>query len=148
MVLVGGQDGLMGLALHPQFLTGKPYVYISYTYQSLSSTVRKTRIERYTYNFSTLVLESPVTILENIPGSNDHNSARISIGPDLKLYYSVGDMGAGQYDNISRTNNAQNLTIYEGKILRLNTEPDAETDHGSRQITHLQMEVKQLQYIL
>jgi glucose/arabinose dehydrogenase len=125
MVLVGGQDGLMGLALHPQFLTGKPYAYISYTYQSLSSTVRKTRIERYTYNFSTRVLESPVTVLENIPGSNDHNSARISIGPDLKLYYSVGDMGAGQYDNISRTNNAQNLTIYEGKILRLNTEPDA-----------------------
>src|SRR5678809_1210028 len=31
MVLAGGQDGLMGLALHPQFLTGKPYVYISYT---------------------------------------------------------------------------------------------------------------------
>ena len=124
MVLVGGQDGLMGLALHPQFLTGKPFVYISYTYQSLSSTVRKTRIERYTYNFSTRVLESPVTILENIPGSNDHNSARIAIGPDLKLYYSVGDMGAGQFDNISRTNNAQNINIYEGKILRLNTEPD------------------------
>lgn len=124
MVRGGGQDGLMGLALHPEFLTGKPYVYISYTYQSLSSTVRKTRIERYTYNFSTLLLESPVTILENIPGSNDHNSARISIGPDLKLYYSVGDMGAGQYDNISRANNAQNPNIYEGKILRLNTEPD------------------------
>jgi glucose/arabinose dehydrogenase len=75
----------LGLALHPQFLTGKPYAYISYTYQSLSNTVRKTRIERYTYNFSTSVLESPVTILENIPGSNDHNSARISIGPDLKI---------------------------------------------------------------
>jgi hypothetical protein len=29
MVKVGGQDGLMGLALHPQFLTGKPYAYIS-----------------------------------------------------------------------------------------------------------------------
>jgi len=127
MVLAGGQDGLMGLALHPQFLTGKPYVYISYTYQSLSSTVRKTRIERYTYNFSSQVLESPVTILENIPGSNDHNSARIAIGPDLKLYYSVGDMGAGQFDNISRTNNAQNINIYEGKILRLNTEPDGGT---------------------
>src|SRR6186997_1202602 len=125
MVLAGGQDGLLGLALHPQFLTGKPYAYISYTYQSLSSTVRKTRIERYTYNFSTQVLESPVTILENIPGSNDHNSARISIGPDLKLYYSVGDMGAGQFDNISRANNAQNINIYEGKILRLNTELEA-----------------------
>jgi len=124
MVQVGGQDGLMGLALHPQFLLAKPYVYISYTYQSLSNTVRKTRIERYTYNFLTQTLESPVTILQDIPGSNDHNSARIAIGPDLKLYYSVGDMGAGQFDNINRTNNAQNTNIYEGKILRLNTEPD------------------------
>lgn len=122
MVRAGGQDGLMGLALHPQFNTGKPYVYISYTYQSLSNTVRKTRIERYTYNSTTQVLEFPVTILQDIPGSNDHNSARIAIGPDLKLYYSVGDMGAGQFDNIGRVNNAQNLNIYEGKILRLNTE--------------------------
>ena len=124
MVRAGGQDGLMGLALHPQFLLGKPYVYISYTYQSLSSTVRKTRIARYSYNLLTQTLESPVTILQDIPGSNDHNSARIAIGPDLKLYYSVGDMGAGQFDNINRVNNAQNINIYEGKILRLNTEPD------------------------
>ncbi len=122
MVRVGGQDGLMGLALHPEFNSGKPYVYISYTYESTSSTVRKTRIERYTYNSTTQLLESPVTILQNIPGSNDHNSARLAIGPDQKLYYSVGDMGAGQYDNISRANNAQNLAINEGKILRLNTE--------------------------
>ena len=124
MVLVAGQDGLMGLSLHPQFLTGKPYVYISYTYQSLSATVRKTRIERYTYDSIAKTLGQPVTVLENIPGSNDHNSARIAIGPDLKLYYSVGDMGAGQYDNATRTQNAQNTSIYEGKILRLNTEPD------------------------
>jgi PQQ-dependent dehydrogenase (s-GDH family) len=122
MVLVSGQDGLMGLALHPQLLQGKPYVYISYTYESTSATVRKTRIERYTYDILTQTLTSPVTILENIPGSNDHNSARIAIGPDLKLYYTVGDMGAGQFDNTSRTNNAQNLSVYEGKVLRLNTE--------------------------
>jgi glucose/arabinose dehydrogenase len=122
MVQVGGQDGLMGLALHPEFMTGKPFVYIAYTYQSLSSTVRKTRIAKYTYNSTTQLLEAPETILQDIPGSNDHNSARIAIGPDQKLYYSVGDMGAGQFDNISRVNNAQNLNIYEGKILRLNTE--------------------------
>ena len=124
MVRGGGQDGLMGLALHPEFNTGKPYVYISYTYESTSNILRKTRIERYTYNLTTQVLESPITILQNIPGSNDHNSARIAIGPDQKLYYSVGDMGAGQFDNINRPNNAQNLNIYEGKILRLNSEPD------------------------
>jgi hypothetical protein len=35
-------------------------------------------------------------------------------------------MGAGQFDNINRPNNAQNTNIYEGKILRLNTEPDGQ----------------------
>jgi glucose/arabinose dehydrogenase len=98
----------------------------------------KTRIERYNYNSGTQLLESPVTILQDIPGSNDHNSARIAIGPDLKLYYSVGDMGAGQYDNLTRPNNAQNLNIYEGKILRLNTE--LMVDRGYLQIILLQME--------
>lgn len=121
-VKVGGQDGLLGLALHPQFREGKPYVYISYTYQSTSATVRKIRIARYTYDSATKRLITPVTILENIPGSNDHNSSRIAIGPDLKLYYSAGDMGAGQFDNSARTQNAQNLNVLEGKILRLNTE--------------------------
>ena len=124
MARTGGQDGLMGLALHPDFINGKPFVYIAYTYQSLSNTVRKTRIEQYTFDAVNQVLVSPQLILQDIPGSNDHNSARLSIGPDLKLYYSVGDMGAGQYDNLSRINNAQNLSIYEGKILRLNTEPE------------------------
>jgi PQQ-dependent dehydrogenase (s-GDH family) len=123
MVRAGGQDGLMGLALHPQFLQGKPYVYISYSYQSLSSTVRRLRIERYTYDSNSQTLVSPVTVLEDIPGSNDHNSSRLAIGPDLKLYYTAGDMGAGQFDNLARTNNAQNLAVYEGKVLRLNTEP-------------------------
>lgn len=122
MVRTGGQDGLFGLALHPQFNVGKPFVYIAYTYESTSATIRKTRIARYTYNASLQQLEAPVIILENIPGSNDHNSGRLAIGPDLKLYYTIGDMGAGQFDNISRTNFAQDLNVLEGKILRLNTE--------------------------
>jgi PQQ-dependent dehydrogenase (s-GDH family) len=123
MARTGGQDGLMGLALHPQFRQGKPYVYISYTYQSTSTILRKTRIARYTYDSVAQTLGQAVTILEDIPGSNDHNSARLAIGPDTKLYYTVGDMGAGQFDNMTRTNNAQNLNVYEGKVLRLNTEP-------------------------
>ena len=122
LVRVGGQDGLMGLALHPAFKQGKPYVYISYTYQSLSSTVRKTRIARYTYDSVAQQLVAPVTMLEDIPGSNDHNSGRIAIGPDLKLYYTVGDMGSGQFDNKTRAQHAQSLHVLEGKVLRLNTE--------------------------
>ena len=125
MVQVGGQDGLMGLALHPQFKQGKPFVYISYTYSASSTLVRQTRIERYTYDSINQALVSPVTVLENIPGSTDHNSGRIAIGPDLKLYYTVGDMGAGQLANIDRLENAQNIDTLQGKILRLNAEPIA-----------------------
>jgi glucose/arabinose dehydrogenase len=33
-------------------------------------------------------------------------------------------MGAGQFNNTSRQNNAQNIDVMEGKVLRLNTESD------------------------
>lgn len=126
MVQSAGQDGLLGLALHPLFLSTKPYVYIAYTYKSIDATHRLTKIERYTYGVSRnkkVTLSSPVTVIDNLPGSNDHNSGRLSVGPDNKLYYSIGDMGAGQFDNSARQNNAQDVSIYEGKILRLNLEP-------------------------
>ena len=124
MVQSAGQDGLFGLALHPLFLSTKPYVYIAYTYKSIDATHRLTKIERYTYSVvrNKAVLKNPVTVIDNLPGSNDHNSGRLSIGPDDKLYYTIGDMGAGQFDNSARQNNAQNLDVYEGKVLRLNLE--------------------------
>jgi len=124
MVQTAGQDGLFGLALHPLFLSTKPYVYIAYTYKSIDATHRLTKVERYTYTVvhNKASLNSPVTVIDNLPGSNDHNSGRLSVGPDNKLYYSIGDMGSGQFDNSFRPENAQNLNIYEGKILRLNLE--------------------------
>ncbi|HET9825657.1 MAG TPA: PQQ-dependent sugar dehydrogenase, partial [Chitinophagaceae bacterium] len=102
MVQSAGQDGLLGLALHPLFLTTKPYVYIAYTYKSIDATHRLTKIERYTYTVqrnNKPILNNPVTVIDNLPGSNDHNSGRLAVGPDSKLYYSIGDMGAGQFDN-------------------------------------------------
>jgi PQQ-dependent dehydrogenase (s-GDH family) len=137
------QGGLMGMALHPNLLTGKPYVYLAFVYFKYGNTgspnnslcsgttgnhpcFYKTKIVRYTYNLVNKTLGSPVIVLDNISGSNDHNSGRLKIGPDLKLYYTVGDMGAGQFNNLNRTNNAQDPDEYEGKVLRLNTEPDAD----------------------
>ncbi|HEU4472583.1 MAG TPA: PQQ-dependent sugar dehydrogenase [Flavisolibacter sp.] len=135
------QGGLMGMALHPNLFStnaatraAKPWVYLAYVYsrptgQNCSTDANAsgpcnfaTRIVRYTYSGNSL--SSPVTILENIPGSNDHNSGRLTIGPDLKLYYTIGDLGAGQFNNSSRTNNAQALDVLEGKIIRLNSEID------------------------
>ncbi|MBS1565554.1 MAG: PQQ-dependent sugar dehydrogenase, partial [Bacteroidetes bacterium] len=45
--------------------------------------------------------------------------------------YTIGDMGAGQFNNLNRTNNAQNTNVLEGKSLRLNTEEDSDTDDGA-----------------
>ncbi|TDH20061.1 T9SS type A sorting domain-containing protein [Segetibacter sp. 3557_3] len=127
------QGGLMGLALHPQLLTGKPYVYLAYVY-SFSGCVTndggcfyKTKIVRYNYNSTAQILTSPVTLVDTIPGSNDHNGGRLAIAPVNGinyLFYGVGEMGAGQFNNAGRKNNAQDPNVYEGKILRFNLESD------------------------
>ncbi len=134
------QGGLMGMALHPALYSASaavrsanPWVYLAYVYnrptgQNCSTDANSgnpcnflTRIVRYEYDGNTLA--NPEIILDAMPGSNDHNSGRLVMGPDLKLYYTIGDLGAGQFNNSSRTKNAQTLDVLEGKILRLNSEP-------------------------
>jgi aldose sugar dehydrogenase len=137
------QGGLMGLALHPQLLSGSPYIYVAMVYAFLPNTGTPnnancsgttgnngcyyyTKIMRFTYNPVThQVTGSPDIIIDNLMGSNDHNSGRLTIDTATKkLFYTIGDMGAGQFNNQARPNNAQTISIYEGKILRLNLEPD------------------------
>jgi len=133
------QGGLAGLAIHPQFNSGKPYVYISYVrkFDSVSTKTNggvyfRNSLVRFTYNSSTGKLESPVALCDTLPGSSDHNSQRVIIAPvsgTYYVFYAQGDMGAGQFGNQFRTNNAQNTKSYEGKILRFNLEADG--DAGS-----------------
>jgi len=49
---------------------------------------------------------------------------------EYHLYYSIGDMGAGQLANVCRPEFAQDTTVIEGKTLRLNTEPDLSQPSG------------------
>ena len=89
----------------------------------------KTRIVRYDYQYSTHSLSNPQVIIESLNGSNDHNSGRLTIGKISGvsyLFYTIGDMGAGQFNNINRTNNAQTRDTLEGKVLRFNLEPDGD----------------------
>lgn len=137
------QNGLMGMALHPQLLKGKPYVYLSYIWYfagadsagngcaiNFGGCYFKTKIVRYEYDQQQQKLIHAVIICDTIPGSSDHNGGRLLIAPvngKEYLFYSIGEMGAGQFGNGARTNNAQNINVYEGKILRFNTEPDNDT---------------------
>lgn len=131
------QGGFAGLAIHPQFNSGKPYVYVSYvkSYTGGSNGPGQffvNSLVRFTYNFTTGQLESPVALCDTLPGSSDHNSQRLIIAPvggTYYLFYPQGDMGAGQLSNATRTNKAQDLSSYEGKILRFNLESDG--DAGS-----------------
>jgi PQQ-dependent dehydrogenase (s-GDH family) len=138
------QGGLMGMALHPQLLEGKPYVFLAYIfdYDGIKKEGKgvakeqgghffKTKIVRYEYEVASQKLKNPVILCDTIPGSNDHNGGRLviaSVNNKPYLFYTVGDMGAGQFDNGNRKNNAQTPDRYEGKILRFNVEPD--NDHG------------------
>lgn len=136
------QGGMMGLAIHPEFMTdpAKKFVYIAYVHnyvgndqtyngEFVNGQLFITWIVRFTFDPGSGRLNSPVKICDTIRGSNDHNSGRLIIKPEggtNYLYYAVGDMGAGQFDNLSRINKAQNLSSYEGKILRFNLEEDSD----------------------
>jgi hypothetical protein len=50
------------------------------------------------------------------------------------LYYAIGDLGAGQFANLARTNKAQDSVSYEGKILRFNLEDDGDADSYAKWI--------------
>jgi PQQ-dependent dehydrogenase (s-GDH family) len=133
------QGGLMGMALHPSMYSewpnpSKPWVYLAYVYQFVgyfktksgkadSGAFFKTRIVRYDYQRSTHQLINPETIIETLNGSSDHNSGRLTIGNiggAPYLFYTIGDMGTGQFKNLNRTNRAQLRDTLEGKVLRFN----------------------------
>lgn len=129
------QGGLMGMALHPSMYhewpsPSNPFVYIAYVYfyhqtpacnNNTGPCSFSTRIARYEYDIHTGQFKNEVVITESLAGSNDHNSGRLAIGQvdgaDY-LFYTIGDMGAGQFNNASRSNNAQREDIAEGKTLR------------------------------
>lgn len=128
------QDGLMGLALHPDLLKsqGRDYVYLAYTYDAVPGpgVTRRLRVRRFTYDATAQTLGSPVVVIDNLPAHDDHGGGRLAIGPDGKLYLSRGDHGANFLQNYCLANRAQDLptakdvvardwSTYEGKILRM-----------------------------
>lgn len=140
----GGQDGLLGMALHPALLqgSGNDYVYVAYTYNegTGSAAARKIKIRRYRYEPATSQLTEPLDLLTDLPASTDHNGGRLLFGPDEKLYYAIGDQGANNLANFCQPNQSQLLptaaevaagdwTHYVGKILRLDLDGSIPVDN-------------------
>jgi PQQ-dependent dehydrogenase (s-GDH family) len=137
-----GQDGLLGLALHPDFLRGSDYVYLMYTYDADAGQDedRRAKIRRYTYEPRTETLSDPSDVLGDLPHGPDHGASRLAFGPDGKLYASRGDHGSNflayhclpiraQELPTAEEIRARNWRGYEGKILRINPDGSIPDDN-------------------
>jgi glucose/arabinose dehydrogenase len=108
----GSEQGLLGLAFHPQFATNG-YFFVNYTRVSDGGTV----VARYNaFNTNTQGDPNSEVVLLNIaqPFSN-HNGGNIVFGPDNNLYIGMGDGGSADDPNA----NAQNINVLLGKMLRI-----------------------------
>ena len=136
------QDGLLGLALHPrlQMGTGDDFVYVAFTY--LDNSRSRLKVRRYSYDGATETLASPVDLMVGLPAHDDHLGGRLLVGPDEKLYLTIGDQGGNWLQNYCNPIRAQELpsaadieagdwTRYQGKILRVNLDGSIPSDNPS-----------------
>lgn len=107
----GGEGGLMGLALHPEFAENG-WIYLAYTRGGRGNF--EVVVARYTVGESGL--SNRTEIVTGIEGGANHNGCALSFGPDGMLYITTGERYRGHL--------AQDLSSLNGKTLRV-------TDTGS-----------------
>lgn len=115
-VSTGGEQGLLGLAFHPNFAENGRF-FVNYT-----DTAGDTQIVGYTVSSDpNLADPDSATALLSIdqPRAN-HNGGWLGFGPDGRLFVGMGD-GGGAGD---RQGNAQNPDTLLGKILRLDVDSE------------------------
>jgi glucose/arabinose dehydrogenase len=115
----GGEQGLLALAFHPNYASnGLFYTVHTAPINSVNSVILS-RFSRSAGNPDLANAGSQVTLLSiPHPVNTNHNGGTLAFGPDGYLYWSTGD-GGGAGD---LPNNAQNLTVLLGKILRLDVD--------------------------
>jgi glucose/arabinose dehydrogenase len=111
-----GQEGLLGIALHPDF-AGNGLFYLYYT----DGGSGQNRIVEYEATGNTA--GSPKVILDSIGSAptGTHNGGALLFGDDGKLYAAVGDMESPTA--------GQSLSSLAGKILRMDTDGGAPGDN-------------------
>jgi Ca2+-binding RTX toxin-like protein len=112
----GGEQGLLGLAFHPDYATNGLF------YVNLTNAAGDTEVREYRRSDADHAsLASGRLILGIDQPFDNHNGGWMSFGPDGFLYIASGDGGSGG----DPQNNAQNLNSLLGKILRIDVSADA-----------------------
>ncbi len=119
-VLFGGEQGLLGLAFHPNFI-GNGYFYLNY----VASNPTRTVIARYSVSKGTSNVAdktSELILLEIPQPFANHKGGQIAFGTDGYLYIGMGDGGSGG----DPLGNGQNRLALLGKILRIDVNLSSE----------------------
>jgi aldose sugar dehydrogenase len=119
-----GEGGLMGLELAPDFAQNKQ-LFVCYSYFKGQSNTenRRNRLSRFTLSGSGL--EAEKILFDDMLGWSNHNGCRITIGPDQKLYFTMGD--AANFP--PGPTKAQDKNVLAGKTFRLNLDGSIPTDN-------------------
>jgi glucose/arabinose dehydrogenase len=115
-ILYGGEQGLLGLAFHPNYRTNGQF-YVNY----VAGSPRRTVISRFTVsdtNSNEADAGSEFVLLEISQPYANHNGGQIAFGPDGNLYIAMGDGGSAGDPG----NNAQDRSSLLGKILRIDVD--------------------------
>jgi glucose/arabinose dehydrogenase len=111
----GGEQGLLGLAFHPDFPSDNR-VFVDYTDTNGDTVVASFAVPAGTPDAVDPGTE--VVILTVSQPYANHNGGAIAFGPDGYLYIALGDGGSGG----DPQNNAQFLGTLLGKILRIDVD--------------------------
>jgi glucose/arabinose dehydrogenase len=111
-VAVDFEQGLLGLAFHPQYASNGRF-FVFYTRAGDGTLV----IAEYRVSADPNVADPMETVILTIPHPTftNHNGGMLAFGSDGYLYIGVGDGGSGD----DPPNNAQNVDVLLGKILRI-----------------------------
>ena len=117
-VASSGEQGLLGIALHPQY-PDSPFVYVQYTRSGDRANVVVRLRDSSGFGIEPrLIVTAPRT-----NGASNHNGGNCHFGPDGKLYVSIGENAEPPN---AQDSSATNLL---GKILRLNPNGSIPSDN-------------------
>jgi glucose/arabinose dehydrogenase len=108
-----------GKQVHPKF-ADNGYVYVAYTYRSGFNRLQN-RLVRLREDAKASKGIFDKVLIDNVPGSNNHDGGRVKFGPDGKLYWTTGDAQSARL--------AQDRKSLAGKVLRLNSDGTVPTDN-------------------
>jgi hypothetical protein len=110
-----GEQGLLGLAFHPQYAMTRRF-FVFYTRAGDGTIV----VAEYRASPDPSIADATEKVLMTIPHPtySNHNGGMLAFGFDGYLYVGVGDGGGGN----DEPNNAQNIDVLLGKILRIDVD--------------------------